>query len=288
MVPQLLTSRRKAGCVGGDLSCIISKEDATDHQDAKMSNSLKRVVKVFDMKDSFRSLYPKVKAFSRYYGDIRGHGATRIDRQYHFGNITIQEAKYLPLSFSDHHGLVVSICLPDPLTKIICPNGRPTFRLTDAVINDLLFQESLANAFVDWLNIKAFGMNTLLWWEVVVKPGIRKLGMLRGKQMAKVSRAELNLLLVRQAYLNKKVKQGNTNKLTELKTVHGLIQQWYQNQCDKIKNQSRASEFQESEKVTIYHHEIHKKKIRKSAILKLQTPSGVLEGHSQCANYLEN
>ena len=52
--------------------------------------------------------------------------------------------------------------------------------------------------------------------------------------------------------------------------------------------ESRASEFQESEKVTIYHHEIHKKKIRKSAILKLQTPSGVLEGHSQCANYLEN
>ena len=87
------------GCVGGDLNCIIDKSDATNHPDAKMSNSLKRVIKVFNMKDSFRSLYPKVKAFSRYYGDTRGKGATRIDRQYHYGEIVIKEAKYLPLAF---------------------------------------------------------------------------------------------------------------------------------------------------------------------------------------------
>jgi hypothetical protein len=71
----------------------------------------------------------------------------------------------------------------------------------------------------DWQGIKAFGMDTLLWWEVVVKPGIRKLGMLRGKQMAKDSRSELNLLLVRQSYLNRKVKLGHANNLAELRTV---------------------------------------------------------------------
>jgi hypothetical protein len=81
---------------------------------------------------------------------------------------------------------------------------------------------------------------------------------------------------------------GHIDKLVELRIVHGLIQQWYQHQCEKIKNQSRATEFQESEKVTIYHHEIHKKLIRKSAILKLQTPGGVLEGHAHCAAFLEN
>jgi hypothetical protein len=57
----------------------------------------------------------------------------------------------------------------------------------------------------DWESIRAFGMDSLLWWEVVVKPGIRRLGMVRGKQMAKDSRAELNLLLARQEYLNKKL-----------------------------------------------------------------------------------
>ena len=59
---------------------------------------------------------------------------------------------------------------------------------------------------ISWENVRAFGMETLPWWELVVKPGVRKLGMVRARQMLKASRAELNLLLVRQAYLNKKVK----------------------------------------------------------------------------------
>ena len=36
------------------------------------------------------------------------------------------------------------------------------------------------------------------------------------------------------------------------------------------------------------YHLIHKKSIRKSAILKLETPQGILEGHKLCAEYLEN
>ena len=246
IVPRLLTNRKSMGCIGGDLNCIIDKADATNHPESKLSNSLKRVTKVCDMKDSFRLLYPKVKAFSRYYGDTRGQGATRIDRQYHFGNISIKEAKYLPLAFSDHHGLVVSICLPEAFSKMVCPNTRPSFKLKDEVIHDAEFQESLAKAMSDWQNIKAFGMNTLLWWEVVVKPGIKKLGVQRGKQMSKDSRAELNLFLVRQAYLNKKVKLGQTDLLVQLNNVHYLIQGWYEKQCEKIKIQSRKTEFQES------------------------------------------
>ena len=262
VVPQLLTSRKLMGCIGGDWNSIVEQSDATVHPESKMSNCLKRVLKTFELKDSFRSLYPKTEAFSRYCGDSRGHGASRIDRQYHYGNISVHEARYLPLAFSDHHSLVVTICLPDPLSKLICPKSQQPFRLRDEVINDNLFQQSLSEAMVSWKNVRAFGMDTLPWWELVVKPGVRKLGMLRGRQMLKDSRAELNLLLVRQAYLNMKVKLGNTNKLGELHTVHRLIQTWYENECEKVKNQSRATEFQESEKVTIYHHEIHKKMIR--------------------------
>ena len=70
--------------------------------------------------------------------------------------------------------------------------------------------------------------------------------------------------------------------------MHIKIQLWYQESCEKIKYQSRASEFQTNEKVTIYHHEVHKKMIRKSAILKLETPIGIIEGHNKCAEYLEN
>ena len=113
-------------------------------------------------------------------------------------------------------------------------------------------------------------METLQCWEVIVKPGIVKLAKSRSKQITRERKGELNLLLVRQAYLNKKVKLGNFDLLGDLRTVHHQIQLWYQKACTKIKDQSRAGEFQASEKVTIYHHEIHKKLIRKSSILKLK------------------
>ena len=223
----------------------------------------------------------------KYYDDVRSQVVSRLDRQYHWGNVTIKEAKYLPMSFSDHHGLVVQVLLPDPLGKILCPIGRPSFRLKGDVIGDTIFQDSLREAMLGWRRIQSFGMETLQWWEVVVKPGIRKLAGIRAKEMSKDKKSELNLLLVRQAYLNKKVKLGHLQKLGDLKAVHHQIQHWYQRACEKIKDQSRPLEFQSSEKVTIYHHEIHKKLIRKSSILKLETPAGLIEGHASCAEYLE-
>ena len=259
MIPQLLTNRKQLGCIGGDWNCITEKIDATANPEAKISNVLKRVTKAFGMSDSFRTIHPKDKTFSRYYSDARGQGASRIDRQYHYGEMTIIEAKYLPLAFSDHLGLLVRISVPQSFSKLFCPKGRQSFRLRDEVVQDPKFQANLAESMISWQTTKAFGMDTMLWWELVVKPGIKKLGMYRGKELMKASREELNLLLVRQAYLNKKVKMGQSGKLGELRTVHKLIQLWYERECSKIKDQSRAKEYQESEKVTIYHHEIKNK-----------------------------
>ena len=42
-----------------------------------------------------------------------------------------------------------------------------------------------------------------------------------------------------------------------------------------------------NEMSSIYHHELHKKTVKKTAILRLQTESGVIEGHDACAAYLE-
>ena len=41
------------------------------------------------------------------------------------------------------------------------------------------------------------------------------------------------------------------------------------------------------EKVRIFHHDLHKKLIKRSSILKLQTSEGELLGHDACAKYLE-
>ena len=92
---------------------------------------------------------------------------------------------------------------------------------------------------------------------------------------------------LRQCYLTRKIQLGMTNLLSELKTIHIQIDQWYQNENEKIQHQSRVKEFQSSEKTTIYHHELHKRTIKRNAILKLQTVHGILEGRDLCAAHLE-
>ena len=66
-----------------------------------------------------------------------------------------------------------------------------------------------------------------------------------------------------------------------------MINNWYEVECERIKHQAIIKEFQECEKVRIYHHELHKSFIKKSSILKLETPEGRIEGHTDCANFLE-
>ena len=113
---------------------------------------------------------------------------------------------------------------------------------------------------MEWQEVRKQGVDTLIWWEKLVKPGVRKLAIARSKKMNKEKRGYLNLILVRQAYLTSKVQLGMFSKLTELKHVHLLIEKWYEEECAKIAIQSRAEDIQQSEKIRIHHHEIHQQK----------------------------
>ena len=113
IIPKLLINSKDSGCLGGDFNCIIALQDATKNPESKISPGLKRLVNIFTWKDSFRSLYPNSLIFSRYYESQRyGEGASRIDRNYHYGDIEIIEAKYISIAFSDHMACSISIKLP--------------------------------------------------------------------------------------------------------------------------------------------------------------------------------
>ena len=140
----------------------------------------------------------------------------------------------------------------------------------------------------EWLEVKNHGVEVLIWWEKLVNPGIRQLATVRGREIKRERRCYLNLLLVRQAYLTKKMQLGHLYRLSELKHVQLLIEKWYDQECEKIALQSKSDEIQQSEKIRIYHHELHQKLIKKSAILKLETEQGLLEGHEARAGYLED
>ena len=122
----------------------------------------------------------------------------------------------------------------------------------------------------------------------MVKPGIKKLAITRSKELNKERRSELNLMLLRQGYLTRKLLNGHLEKLSELKQVQMRITVWYERECQKIKQQARVDEISTSEKVRIYHHELHQKHIRKSSILQLEDGNDVVKGHDACAALLEN
>ena len=192
VLPNLMVNSKETGCIGGDFNCIVSHMDATNYPEAKMSRGLQRLIQLKNLQDSYRTLHPTSRTFSRYYENTRAEGATRIDRNYHFGEITVKDVWYQPLAFSDHFGLVIKIILPNQLTKILSPKCRFQFKLTAEVIKDKVFKERLGLAMVSWDRVREFdnrnSLSVLQWWEMLVKPGVRQLDIQRSKEIRKKSR----------------------------------------------------------------------------------------------------
>ena len=260
ILPQILVNKQASGCAGGDFNCIINKQDASNNPEQKMSPCLKRLVAAFDWKDSYRSLNPTTSMFSRYYETRGVTGASRIDRQYHWGDITPLNAEYSAIAFSDHLAYTVKVKVPDQLSVMCSPRSKPQFKVREEVARDSAFQESVRVAMEEWDQVRQEGLPVLAWWEIIVKPGIRKIAIERSKEINENRRSELNLLLLRQAYLVRKIHQSGAHQwntqLPELASTQILIQAWYKRLAEKIQHQSRVDEFHVAEETRIYHHEL--------------------------------
>ena len=88
----------------------------------------------------------------------------------------------------------------------------------------------------------------MIWWENIVKPGIKKLALKRGRDIFKARHEELNLLRLRQSFLHRKLIGGQTWRLPEIKSINSSINMWYQRESQKVKFQSQVYEFQQNER----------------------------------------
>jgi exonuclease III len=248
VLPQILINCQQYGCVGGDWNSIIDINDATKNAAHKQSKCLKRLVKNFSWVDSFKYLHPNTKQYSRYYDNsVHGEGASRLDRNYHFGGLSVLEAYYVGVAFSDHLPHIIKIKLPTPISKLFSPKSRPLFKSKPSVIQDQKFKERLKENFSLWSKVRQAGLSTLPWWELIVKPGIKRLLIERGQELNKESTGALNLLLIRQSYLVRKLQSGQLDRLGELKLVQSQIVTWHVKESEKIKLQSRGEEINEPE-----------------------------------------
>ena len=73
-------------------------------------------------------------------------------------------------------------------------------------------------AMVSWQRVREFvtrhSLGVLQWWEMLVKPGIKHIGIQRSKEIRKEKQEELNLLLLRQRYLKTKLQSGNFTEIS--------------------------------------------------------------------------
>ena len=124
----------------------------------------------------------------------------------------------------------------------------------------------------------------------MVKPGIRQLALTRSKELNKSKRSRLNCLLMKQSYFTKELQSDNTNTtmFRRLKEIKAEICEWFESESRKVILQSRVDDVQQSEKVRIYHHEQHKKEMKRLAILKLDTGSRIIVGHEEVSAFLES
>ena len=162
--------------------------------------------------------------------------------------------------------LIIKIKVPQTMTKLSSPKSRPLFKSKPFVIQDIKFKEKLKENLVLWSQVRQAGLNTLSWWEIIVKPGIKKLLIERGQEINKENTGALNLLQIRQSYLVRKLQAGHLDRLSELKLVQKQIVAWHVKESEKVKLQSRGDEINEKENVRIYHHELHKNHIKRSKI----------------------
>ena len=69
----------------------------------------------------------------------------------------------------------------------------------------------------------------------MVKPGVKKLLIERGREINQERTGTLNLLQIRQSYLVQKLQSGHQHKLAELKLVQKKIVVLHINEAEKVK-----------------------------------------------------
>ena len=84
------------------------------------------------------------------------------------------------------------------------------------------------------MEVKSFGLDVLSWWELLIKPGIKRLL----TKLTKQRKGELNLLMLRQAYLVRKVQSRQQHRQGELFSVQRQIE----TRLSKNKTSARAED----------------------------------------------
>lgn len=279
-LPNLLLYKKESGLIGGDFNCITEKQDSLIHQDQKMSKCLKKIIKLYNLSDAYRKLYPNKSQFSRYYVWKGVNGATRIDRCYSWGNLQASEASYNSLSFSDHLAHVLCFRSSHELYLKENPRKKSIYKIKHWLVKDLIFQENIRAEFDHWLEMKD-QFSTIYFWEEVVKPGIKKVAIKREKELNNERYQELQALQLKVDFHLCKLKELNVQtfaeRLTNYEVAKQNLNEFYQKRAKVIIYQNRSEIFEMTDVTKIYHYESLNNYVKQSNFDKIEVNNEIFE-----------
>lgn len=158
----------KENVIVGDFNCVLNGDDMIGSA-KNFCRGLKNLIDSLDLKDVEKTILKRQTNFTF----VRGASKSRLDRYYASIEFIekVQSVTTLPLSFSDHHSVVLKISIP-PNQDIVYA-GRGYWKLNSHFLND----EEVMQRFEECINrLKTRNSYTNLsfWWNNDFKTGVKR------------------------------------------------------------------------------------------------------------------
>ena len=215
-IPNMMLAAKKKGMIGGDFNCITHPSDCTHHPEPKMSPNLKKTSTIPKWRDTYRLLHPKSTTYSHFYNcQMTGTGLTQgaLDRSYTWGDIKTVSSEYIGAAFSDHMLHLVRLECPEA-TEAAEDHFKPYFKISPETAKDAEFQDRVQQQAAKQIS----------------------------RERAKEKRATLTFLMLVQSHLSKKTSKGNLSLLPKLKSIQLRINNWFDEQAEKVRLHSRLKD----------------------------------------------
>lgn len=204
--PMLFT--QKLIIFGGDFNNVLCEGDRS-YKNYKLQFDevfLKKAISQASLIDAHMTVNPGVKNFTY----MRGDAGSRIDRFYLSELFLLVKEKNLPVCFTDHACIFVSIRF-----KKFSPRGRGIWRNNASLFSSPEVRKEISNALSDMISLRFMFNSVGEWWDNV-KKDLRSILCFHGKLNKKKLQVNHDRARVRLANLFEESNKGKSINYKEI------------------------------------------------------------------------
>jgi exonuclease III len=233
--------------LGGDFNCVLKAIDIEGGFGfaQKFCPALKDLIKAVNLKDVFRSSYPRLEEYTFFRA---GKAPSRLDRFYLCSEIfeSLTAVSHVA-SLSDHCGVKMILKLDIEKLDIHKPKRSTYWKLNNSILVEEDFMSSFALFWRKILRSKIFFVDTSEWWDKHAKPEIKKFCI--GYSInRKIQRNQTKQYLL--SYLKLALADKDWNEVARVK---GKLYSMLQADAQGVVVRSRFQTNSEEERASLFH-----------------------------------